>query len=224
MQKFLLMINFAGNIFKFLPEGALFWINKKTLIIADLHLEKGSSYFKEGQFISPKDTSENLRKLENCVDKIKPKIIIFLGDTFHDKYSLKRISNKNLEKFKNLFSHFKCYLISGNHDEDIIDSDLDFLVDLKIDGIKFVHKKSNLDKFEISGHFHPIAVVKYKGIKIKNKCFVCTKKKIILPSFGTYTGGLNVKNKNFDLSKMEEKTILMIVNEEIIRFKFSEII
>ena len=218
------MINFDDNFFNFLPEGGLFWINKKILIIADLHLEKGSSYFKEGQFIPPNDTSENLKKLKNCINKIKPKEIIFLGDTFHDKYSLTRISKNNLKKFKNLFSHFQCYLINGNHDQKIIDKDFYFVDDLEINGIKFVHKKTNLNKLEISGHFHPIAVAKYKGIKIKNKCFICSNKKIILPAFGIYTGGLNVKNKNFDLSEMENKSIFMIVNEEIIKFKFSEII
>ena len=217
------MINLRGHHFNCLPEGGLFWVNKETLIISDLHLEKGSSFFKEGQFISPNDTFENLRKLEDCINKSKPKIIIFLGDTFHDKESLKRISDKNLKKFKELFLNLKSYFISGNHDENIIHEDFDFINKIDLDGIRFIHKKTNSKKFEISGHFHPVATIKYKGLKIKNKCFLFSDNKIILPSFGTYTGGINVKDKNFNFLKKNKCEIFIIMNEKIVKFKFSQL-
>ena len=217
------MIDFANEKFDLMSEGSIFWVNKKILILADLHLEKGSFFHSKGQFISPYDTIETIKKLEKCIEKSNPSKIIFLGDTFHDKYSIKRMENSNIKKLKKIFNNFDCSLIKGNHDENLISDFFIFEDEIIINGITFAHKTEFFEKFEVSGHFHPIAFFYYKGIKVKNKCFVFTKNKIILPSFGTFTGGMNVKDINFKIKNKKEIKIFMIMNEKIINENFENI-
>ena len=217
------MIDFANQKFDLMFEGSIYWVNKKILILADLHLEKGSYFHSKGQFISPYDTIESIRKLELCIEKTNPSKIIFLGDTFHDKYSIKRMDSSNIKRLKRIFNNFECFLIKGNHDEDLISDFLSFNDYIMINEIVFTHKKDHSKRFEISGHFHPIAFFNYKGIKIKNKCFIFTKNKIILPSFGTFTGGMNVKEINFEIENKKEINIFMIMKDKIINLDFESI-
>ncbi len=214
------MIDFANQKFEMMPEGSIFWIDKKILILADLHLEKGSYFHSEGQFISPYDTIDSIKKLEKCIEKSNPSKIIFLGDTFHDKNSVKRMDSSNIKRFINIFNNFDCCLIKGNHDENLISDYFSFVDNTIINEIAFTHKIEFFKKFEVSGHFHPIACLNYKGIKIKNKCFVFTKNKIILPSFGTFTGGMNIRDINFGNENKKDIKIFMIMNKKIIHVNF----
>ena len=81
-------LEFCQNTFNIDPHGILIWSKFNIAIVSDLHLEKGSSYAKYGQYIPPYDSLETLIKLEKILSNYVIKKIIFLGDTFHDKNSL----------------------------------------------------------------------------------------------------------------------------------------
>ena len=93
-------LEFCQNTFDIDPHGILIWSKLNTAIVSDLHLEKGSSYAKYGQYISPYDSLETLIKLEKILSNYVIKKIIFLGDTFHDKNSLNRMNIKTQKKLK----------------------------------------------------------------------------------------------------------------------------
>ena len=87
-------INFNNHKFQISKDGILFWFDKQIAIIADLHLEKGSSFGPSGQFLPPYDSEETLKKILNTIKDHNIKKIILLGDTFHDKNAFNRMSEK----------------------------------------------------------------------------------------------------------------------------------
>ena len=99
-------INFNNQKFQISKEGVLFWFEKKIAIISDLHLEKGTGYAPTGQFLPPYDSEETLTKLFNLTKQHDIKKIILLGDTFHDKNALSRMSKKVTSLFKNLLNKY----------------------------------------------------------------------------------------------------------------------
>src|SRR3954464_1904875 len=64
--------------------GALYWPEHGLLAIADLHLEKGSSFARRGQLLPPYDTTETLARLARLIAHYSPRAVIALGDNFHD--------------------------------------------------------------------------------------------------------------------------------------------
>ena len=90
---------FANQNFSIFPNGELYWQNKKTLIISDLHFEKGSFFSETRQFIPPFDTIETLRKLSKFIDDHPVEKIIFLGDLVHDKFAFQRMIGEAKELF-----------------------------------------------------------------------------------------------------------------------------
>ena len=102
MQHF--KIKFASETFEILPSGTIFWPSEEMLIASDLHLEKGSSFNKEGTFLPPYDSFDTITRLEEIIKITSPKKILLLGDTFHDNNGLLRMSE---EVKKKIFSLLK---------------------------------------------------------------------------------------------------------------------
>lgn len=189
-------IRFGGSDFTPLPSGGLFWQKEQALIVSDLHLEKGSSFLKYGLFLPPYDTVETLKKLKRDIDFVKPKTLIFLGDIFHDKTALNRIQDTDLTAFDVLLETHNVIWVEGNHDLGIAPASVKIHSDYLYGDIHFRHiaRPGKID-FEISGHFHPCTKFIHKGQKLRRPCFVVSENKIILPSYGAYTGGLDIKHQ-----------------------------
>ena len=107
---------FADQKFSIFPHGELYWQNKKTLIISDLHFEKGSFFSETRQFIPPFDTIETLRQLTKFINDHPVDIIIFLGDLVHDKLAFQRMTEEAKELFFAILKNKNCTLTVGNHD------------------------------------------------------------------------------------------------------------
>src|SRR5690606_23245787 len=82
----------AGVVVTALPEGALWVDEAKTLIVSDLHLEKGSAFARRGQMLPPYDTHATLTRLAALIEARKPDTIVSLGDSFHDGEGVARLS------------------------------------------------------------------------------------------------------------------------------------
>ena len=211
-------ISFNKHKFQISKEGVLFWFEKKIAIISDLHLEKGSGYGPTGQFLPPYDSEETLMKLLNTTKQYNIKKIILLGDTFHDKNALSRMSKKVTSLFKNLLNKYEVIFVLGNHEDNMEFENITFFDEYVLDGIHFIHQASKKNIYQISGHYHPIATVRTGSKKITGKCFIQLKYNLILPSFGVYTGGLNIKNSIFKEIFEKEPRIYFLGKKAVYKY------
>ncbi len=204
-------IEFAGETVSLCPEGALFWPAQSMLAVSDLHLEKGSSYAARGSFLPPYDTAETLKRLERLCAAYAPQKLLFLGDVFHDRDSCARLSSENREAISRLRREYETLWIEGNHDPDTAPEGVTTHKEIRIGAITFRHMAFENSAPEISGHYHPCVNLRHKGQTIRRPCFVVTGSKIILPAFGAYTGGMDIKTPEFQ-SAINHKKIDIFVS------------
>jgi DNA ligase-associated metallophosphoesterase len=191
-------VQVAGTTLLADPDGALFWPEEKLLVVADLHLEKGSAFAKRGVLLPPYDTASTLARLARLVEHYAPRILIALGDSFHDDGGPLRMSDLDRIKLKGLQRGRDWVWIAGNHDPDLPpDIGGRFADTLSIGGLTFRHEPSARESSgaidgEIAGHLHPVARVAQRGRAVSRRCFAADGRRMVMPAFGAYAGGLNV--------------------------------
>jgi hypothetical protein len=177
-------------------SGALIWPERATLVVADLHLEKGSSYGARGRHVLPPyDSTATLDRLEAVLSRHRPDRVICLGDSFHDEGAARRLPEADRARLQAMTAAHEWIWIAGNHDpEPPADLGGDTCEDLCLGGLVFRHAAapSGGCAGEISGHYHPKASVRLRGRRISAHCFVGDGRRLVMPAFGAYTGGLNV--------------------------------
>jgi len=174
--------------------GALWLENHAILIVADLHLEKGSAFASRGQMLPPYDTRETLARLEAEVAELAPRLIVFLGDTFHDDGGEARLDAHDHARVEALALGRTLLWLAGNHDRTaprFLPGDT--AVAFSAAGLDLVHEPTATPVgLEVAGHLHPCAKVRGKAASVRRRCFVTDGERLILPAFGAYAGGLNV--------------------------------
>ena len=177
-------------------SGALYWPDQETLVVADLHLEKGSAYAAGGQLLPPYDTAATLRALGQAIAHYRPRRVICLGDSFHDAEAGARVAPSDAATIQGLTASADWVWITGNHDpappEDWGGMSLP---EVTLAALVFRHEARpdpSAGAGEVSGHFHPKAAVRVRNRRLSTRCFVTDGRRLILPAFGAYTGGLNV--------------------------------
>ena len=179
------------------PSGALYWRDRRCLVVADLHLEKGSSYAKTGQLLPPYDTAATLKALAKVIQRYDPVQVICLGDSFHDQGAGARLHETDRAALKSLTRGRDWVWIAGNHDP-TPPQDLGGRVSdsLSLGALLFRHEAEPGRPVagEVSGHYHPKATVRLRTGRVTGRCFITDGRRLILPSFGAYTGGLDVKD------------------------------
>jgi DNA ligase-associated metallophosphoesterase len=180
-------------------SGALWLATERTLVVADLHLEKGSSYAARGQMLPPYDTRETLRRLIAEVAALAPATVILLGDTFHDRRSEDRLAADDADALRELARGRTLIWVVGNHDADgprALPGET--ANELELAGLTLRHEpQPGLQPGEVSGHLHPAARVKATRGSVRRRCFITDAERLILPAFGAYAGGLNVRDQAF---------------------------
>jgi DNA ligase-associated metallophosphoesterase len=173
-------------------SGAAFWPAQETLIFADLHLEKGSSYARGRQFLPPYDTEATLLRMAAAARRLRPRRIVALGDSFHDRDAAERLSQDARVLLKALCGDF--IWISGNHDpRPPAWLGGTVAAEWRAGGLIFRHEpQAHPQDGEIAGHLHPCAHVAKWGRSVRRRCFAADGARMVLPSFGAYTGGLDV--------------------------------
>jgi DNA ligase-associated metallophosphoesterase len=175
--------------------GALFWAAEQTLVFADLHFEKGSSFARRGQMLPPYDTRATLKRIEALVALHRPKRLIALGDSFHDREAAERLDMQERAVLRDLGRRADWIWITGNHDP-APPSWLGGIVteEVAIGGLVFRHEpQSFASAGEIAGHLHPCATVTQRGRSLRRRCFVSDGLRMVMPAFGAYAGGLDVR-------------------------------
>lgn len=192
-------ISICGKALVADQAGALYWPQFKTLIVSDLHLEKGSSYAVRGQMLPPYDTRATLVKLAETIDRYESECVIALGDSLHDRGAGERMSAQDREILRLMQEDRRWIWITGNHDREV-PSNLggECVPHLTLGGLTLVHEpRAALVTHEIAGHLHPAARLSYHGYVIRRPCFVGNGRRLVMPAFGTFTGGLNVLDDAF---------------------------
>ena len=194
-------IRVSGRQFVADRSGVLYWPSENALIVSDLHLEKGSSYARRGQFVPPYDTRETLLRLAEAVERYEPTTIISLGDSFHDVGGADRLSAADRQILALIQDGRSWYWVTGNHDPEIADHlGCQTVDDVLISGITFKHEPTNASAtHEIAGHLHPAARLNAYGARLRRSCFVGNGQRLVMPAFGAFTGGLNVLDAAFDI-------------------------
>ena len=207
------LIKFADEEFYALPNSSLYWKRLNIIIIADLHLGKSISFAKQKQFLPPYDTKETLEKLFNCINEFKPSKLIIVGDLLHDKFSFQSFHDSDLNNLNNSTKKTEFIWVKGNHDSDVEINGFTKVLDYKVDDIIFNHIPIKTTNYQICGHYHPKVKILHRGKSIYKVAFVHNDKVLILPSFGTLTGGLNINQE--PLKKLLGKNInIFPVNDE----------
>lgn len=174
--------------------GVLFWPTRRTLIVADLHLEKGSSLARSGTLLPPYDTRATIERLGRAIETYAPDRMICVGDSFHDSAGATRLAPEDRSDLAALIRRVEWVWITGNHDPLPPDGLGGTVADAVVDGsLTFRHEANATGASgEISGHYHPVARVRVRGRTVSGRCFVHDGARLILPAFGAYTGGLDV--------------------------------
>jgi hypothetical protein len=181
------------------PAGALYLPDYGLLCISDLHLEKGAAYARRGQFLPPWDTFATLRILEAVIARHDPKIVVALGDNFHDRRGSAEMPDGARMMIQDMARGREWIWISGNHDPDgVVGLPGTEAVALDYAGLHFRHEPERVPRAgEIAGHLHPAALLVRRERGVRRPCFAADGRRVVMPSFGVTTGGLDLRHKAF---------------------------
>jgi DNA ligase-associated metallophosphoesterase len=189
----------AGAVLAPQPEGALWWREERLLAVADLHLEKGSSFAARGMLLPPYDTATTLAALGRLIGRLQPRVVLALGDSFHESAAARRLSPPDRDSLARMQAGREWIWIAGNHDPDL-PAELrgERLPSVSIGPLTFRHEPAAAAAAgEIAGHLHPSARVSGRLGSVRRRCFAGDGSRMVLPAFGAYAGGLNVLSRAF---------------------------
>ncbi len=200
--------------------GALYVPDYAAVLVADLHFEKGSSRASRGVHLPPYDTRSSLALLKSVVGHYRPQRVICLGDSFHDAEGPMRLAPDDFANIRALADSTEVTWITGNHDP-VLPRELGGRVmeEVALGAVTLRHIPEAATHSEIAGHLHPTGIVVRRGRRLRRKCFAADDKRLILPAFGAYTGGLNVCSPAFDgLFDKPKLNVWMLGRRTIHRF------
>lgn len=213
--------DFGGHRFVALADRALYWPRHGALIVADLHLEKASWYAALGQPLPPYDSHDTLDRLAGLAARTGARAIWCLGDSFHDRDAASRIAPAVAERLRAQAAAAKLLWIAGNHDGlsggawggEVAD-------ELLIDGIVLRHQcAAGEGRPEISGHFHPKLRLSLRGRSVARACFAADDRRLILPAFGSLTGGLDVQDRAIGCNFRGPYRAMLVAQGKLISFR-----
>ena len=189
-------IHIAGERLMLDPLGALMWPAAGLLAVSDLHLEKGSAFARKGMLLPPWDTHTTLDRLALLLRRYSPRIVVTLGDSFHDDGGAERLPPGELARLNAMTEAHRFIWVLGNHDPTPPSGvGGEWVAEHAAGPFRFRHQASpKAETGEIVGHHHPKASVEARGGNVSRPCFVADGRRVMMPAFGAYTGGLDVRD------------------------------
>lgn len=188
---------FAGESFVPLPSGALYWPDAEALLVADLHLEKLSSYARSGQLLPPYDTGMTLARLERDIALCGARRVFALGDSFHRDEGTTTLLPHDRARLARLVDKLEWVWVAGNHDPSPHALGGLCCSHMAVSGCSLRHEPMHGIPGLIAGHLHPAARVAMNGKSSRRPCFAWDEHLMILPAYGASTGSLNVLSPAF---------------------------
>jgi len=177
-------------------SGVLWLPDSGALVVSDLHLEKGAAHARRGLLLPPYDTAATLARLGRAVAHYDPRLIISLGDSFHDRSGSRHLPDQYREELASLQRGREWNWIEGNHDPDRPEGLAGtWCSELHLETLVFRHEpKYGAADGEVAGHLHPVARVVRRGKGVRRACFASDGKRLLMPAFGSTTGGLELRH------------------------------
>lgn len=200
-------------------SGVAFEPESASVLVADLHFEKGSAYASRGQFLPPYDTRETVRRLSDAMDRLGARRVIALGDSFHDLGADGRIHEADAQELADLVAGVEDWIwIEGNHDP-VPPARFGgrTLSEMSLHTLTLRHEPTEGPcPGEVAGHLHPCAKVSVRGRGLRKRCFAANDQRLVLPAFGAFTGGLNVRDRAWDAIFPEGVTAWMLGDNRVV--------
>lgn len=194
-------INFGGETLLLDAQGALYWPQGGWLIVSDLHLEKASFLARFGSPLPRYDTRDTLARLAKLIEQYQPRELICLGDSFHDRHAFERLEKADRAALEQLVANVPVWRwVLGNHDP-ALSPDLpgERHATIHLHDICLAHEREcGREAPQIIGHFHPKLSVHLGGHRVSGKVFIHDERLLIMPSLGSYTGGLDAADPAID--------------------------
>ena len=181
----------AGAALTARGSGALWWPDRRLLVVADLHLGKAERMARRGgALLPPYETRDTLARLEAEIAALDPGTVLCLGDSFDDDAAAAALAEDETLWLARLMAGRRWLWVAGNHDPGPIDLGGSHLAAWRAGPLTFRHIAEPGARGEVSGHYHPKARLAPGGTHVARPCFLIDRARAILPAFGTYTGGL----------------------------------
>ena len=208
-----LTTTFSDHIVVINGDGTLYWPDEALLIVSDLHLEKGAA-LSSGAPLPAFDTIDTLQRLQRRIEATQPKKTLLLGDSFHTSERAFLLPPDSLALLQEMGRMTDFIWVTGNHDRHLPDRLPGIATDeIHIKDIRFCHEADNMaDQHTISGHYHPKARVKLRATTLSARCFVQDGYNLIMPAFGSYTGGLNICHDAF-APFISQKSLIHLIHD-----------
>ncbi len=185
---------------RFAPRaGGTLWLpDDRTLVVSDLHLGKAErNRRRSGGFWPPYDTLDTLNRLDSEIAALDPALVVALGDSFDDDACVDRLDPETRARIERMVEARRWIWIAGNHDPAPTGLGGEEAQEVRLGSLILRHIAEPGATGEISGHYHPKASIRVRGRRIARKCFVLDDRRMILPAFGAFTGGLDVFDPAF---------------------------
>ncbi len=177
----------AGAALTALPSGALWWPAQALLCVSDLHLGKSERFARRGgALLPPYEVAATLDRLEALVDRLSPRAVVCLGDSFDDRAAAEALAEGPRLRIARMQAGRDWIWIEGNHDPGPTGMAGRHLGALMVGGLTFRHIAG--EGPDVSGHYHPKARLAAGPAR---PAFLVDRRRVILPAFGAYTGGLS---------------------------------
>lgn len=180
-------------------SGALYFPGLGLLVASDLHLEKGSSLARRGVLLPPYDTAATVARLGAAIARHAPRVVVSLGDSFHDGGAADRMPSMFREALASMMSGRDWFWVCGNHDPDAPRGlGGESVREIAVSSLVLRHEPSAAPVLgEIAGHLHPGARIVQRGRSLRRRCFATDGLRLVMPAFGAFTGSLNVLDAAF---------------------------
>ena len=181
----------CGAALTALPSGALWWDERRLLAVSDLHLGRSERTARRGLgLLPPYETEDTLARLDAEIATLRPATVLCLGDSFDDLDAATALDPRHTLWLARLMAGRRWLWIEGNHDPGPVDLGGSHLGEYREGPLVFRHIAQDGPgggTGEVSGHYHPKARVAGRS----RPCFLVDGRRLVLPAFGTFTGGLD---------------------------------
>ena len=175
-----------------LPSGALWWEAEGLLCVSDLHFGKSGRIARRGgTMLPPYETRDTLARIEADLERTGAGSVVCLGDSFDDPSAAEALDEDERMWIARLQAGRRWVWIEGNHDPGPLSVGGTHLAELRLGPLTFRHIAEAGAVGEVSGHYHPKAEIAARGGRVVRRCFLHDAARVILPAYGTYTGGLS---------------------------------
>ena len=195
-------VHLAGTELWLLADKAIWWPERHTLLVADLHLGKAASYRALGQPVPHGTTASNLQRLDVLLDRFTCRRLIFLGDFLHAAAARTSATLAALLEWRARHADLGITLVRGNHDRHAGDPPAEARIEvveepLLLAPFALQHEPHACPGHHVlAGHLHPAYRLHGRGRQyLRLPCFVLGEALSLLPSFGCFTGAMTLRRE-----------------------------